>query len=102
MPRASTTRTQLTSDQSRRFWEAVQFAQRFFMGTDEVHEAMRALCKTLEEEKIPYAIAGAMALNAHGYQRLTTDVDVLLTKEGLAAFKAAHLGRGWVERFPGS
>jgi hypothetical protein len=33
---------------------------------------------------------------------VTTDVDVLLTKDGLAAFKAAHLGRGWVERFPGS
>jgi hypothetical protein len=27
---------------------------------------------------------------------------VLLTREGLAAFKAAHPGRGWVETFPGS
>ena len=43
-----------------------------------------------------------MALNAYGYQRVTTDVDVLLTREGLATFKARHLGRGWVERFPGS
>jgi hypothetical protein len=41
-------------------------------------------------------------LNAHGYTRVTTDVDVLLTREGLAAFKEKHLGRGWVERFPGS
>ena len=72
------------------------------MAKDEVHEAMRALCGILERDGIPYAIAGAMALNAHGYQRVTTDVDVLLTKDGLAAFKAAHLGRGWVERFPGS
>jgi len=72
------------------------------MAKDEVHEAMRALCETLERDQIPYAIAGAMALNAHGYQRVTTHVDVLLTKDGLAAFKAAHLGRGWVERFPGS
>jgi hypothetical protein len=63
---------------------------------------MRVLCKTLEEDGIPYAIAGAMALNAYGYQRVTTDVDVLLTKEGLSSFKAAHLGPGWVERFPGS
>jgi hypothetical protein len=102
MSATSTTRKQLSPDQSRRFWQAAQFAEKFFMGTDEVHEAMRALCKTLEEEGIEYAIAGAMALNAHGYQRVTTDVDVLLTKEGLAAFKSAHLGRGWVERFPGS
>ena len=72
------------------------------MGLDEVHEAMRKLCATLEADGIPYAIAGAMALNAHGYQRVTTHVDVLLTSEGLVAFKAKHLGRGWVERFPGS
>jgi hypothetical protein len=94
--------TALSPEQSQRFWEAAAFAERFFMGRDEVHEAMRALCQTLEEDGIPYAIAGAMALNAHGYQRVTTDVDVLLTREGLAAFKTAHLGRGWVERFPGS
>ena len=72
------------------------------MGLDEVHEAMRKLCATLEADGIPYAIAGAMALNAHGYQRVTTHVEVLLTSEGLVAFKAKHLGRGWVERFPGS
>jgi hypothetical protein len=87
---------------SQRFWRGVAFAERFFMGLDEVHKAMRKLCATLEADRIPYAIAGAMAMNAHGYQRVTTDVDVLLTREGLAAFKARHLGRGWVERFPGS
>ena len=43
-----------------------------------------------------------MALNTHGYRRVTTDVAVLLTREGLAAFKARHLGRGWVDRFAGS
>lgn len=72
------------------------------MGLDEVHEAMRKLCSTLEADGTPYAIAGAMALNAHGYQRVTTDVAVLLTSASLAAFKAKHLGRGWMERFPGS
>jgi hypothetical protein len=72
------------------------------MGLDEVHKAMRKLCATLEADGIPYAIAGAMALNAHGYIRTTTDVDVLMTPAGLAAFKTKHLGLGWVERFPGS
>jgi hypothetical protein len=80
----------------------VSFAERFFMGLDEVHKALRRLAETLEADGIPYAIAGAMAMNAHGYRRVTTDVDVLLTHEGLATFKAKHLGRGWVERFPGS
>ncbi|MDP3213235.1 MAG: hypothetical protein Q8S73_03955 [Deltaproteobacteria bacterium] len=72
------------------------------MGTDEVHGAMRRLCQTLEADGIPYAIAGAMALNLWGYRRVTTDVAVLLDAAGLAAFKAKHLGRGYLERFPGS
>ncbi len=93
---------ELSAEQSRRFWDGAAFAERFFMGLDEVHAAMRRLCATLEADGIPYAIAGAMALNAHGYQRVTTDVDVLLTRAGLAAFKSRHLGRGWVDRFPGS
>src|SRR5262245_50280666 len=87
----------LTPEQSRSFWEGVGFAERFFMGLDEVHKAMWKLCSTLEADGIPYAIAGAMALNAHGYKRVTTDVDVLLTREGLEAFKRKHLGRGWLE-----
>jgi hypothetical protein len=43
-----------------------------------------------------------MALNAYGYRRLTVDVDLLLTPEGLEAFKAKHLGLGYVQKFPGS
>jgi hypothetical protein len=89
-------------ERDRAFWEGAEFTGRFFMGIDDVHSALRKLASTLQREQIPYAIAGAMALNAHGYRRATTDVDVLLTADGLAAFKARHLGRGWVERFPGS
>jgi hypothetical protein len=43
-----------------------------------------------------------MAVNAHGHRRTTEDVDLLMTREGLAAFKARWLGRGWVNVFPGS
>jgi len=56
----------------------------------------------LDEAGILYALAGAMALNAYGYRRVTVDVNVILTKEGLDAFKARFLGRGYVEKFPGS
>lgn len=93
---------QLTDDEAAQFWGGVSFAERFFMGLDEVHRAMEKLCRTLREDGIPYAIADAMALNAYGYRRVTTDVDVLFTREDLNAFKAKHIGRGWVERFPGS
>jgi phage replication-related protein YjqB (UPF0714/DUF867 family) len=34
---------------------------------------------------------GAMALGAHGYERVTVDVDGLLTREGLARFKREQL-----------
>lgn len=60
------------------------------MGLDEVHEAMRKLCAALEADRIP----GAMALNAHGYQRVTTDVDVLFTTEGLASSRPSISVRG--------
>jgi hypothetical protein len=93
---------QLLPEASRAFWAGAAFAERFFMGLDEVHQALQRLTRTLEADGIPYAIAGAMAMNAHGYRRVTVDVDVLLTAEGLALFKEKHLGLGWVERFPGS
>lgn len=68
------------------------------MGEADVQKALRKLARLLDEDGIPYAIAGAMALNAYGYQRVTLDVDVLLTHDGLKAFQAKHLGRGYVQK----
>lgn len=85
-----------------RFWQSLRYAERFFMGAADVQKALEKLARTLDAERIPYAIIGAMALNEFGYQRVTVDVDVLLTAEGLAALKAGHLGRGYAEKFPGS
>lgn len=72
------------------------------MGAADVQRALEKLVRTLDAAKIPYAIVGALALNEYGYQRTTVDVNVLLTAEGLAAFKARMLGRGYLEKFPGS
>jgi hypothetical protein len=72
------------------------------MGDAKVQKALEKLVSTLEGLRIPYAIIGALALNELGYRRVTVDVDVLLTAEGLAALKQAVLGRGYVEKFPGS
>lgn len=72
------------------------------MGEAGVQKALRKLARTLDAQGIPYAIIGAMALNEFGYERVTVDVDVLLTAEGLAAFRAHNLGRGYVEKFLGS
>lgn len=92
----------LRPEQERRFWEGVTYVSDFFMGTAAVHAALVKLVRTLEELGVPYAIVGAMALNEYGYARATSYVDVLLTREGLARFKTACLGHGYVEKFPGS
>lgn len=86
----------------RSFERALEDAERFFMKTGKVHQAAIAIARRLDAANIPYAIAGAMALGAHGYERVTVDVDILLTREGLAHLKEVYLGRGYVEKFPGS
>ena len=96
------TSARLDPEDERRFWQGVEGAARFFMGDSDVQRALERLVGTLEAQKIPYAIVGAMALNEFGYRRVTVDVDVLLTPAGLEALKAATLGRGYVEKFPGS
>jgi hypothetical protein len=86
----------------RRFENALENAERFFMKTGKVHQAAGALAERLHAAHIPYAIVGAMALGAHGYERATSDVNLLLTREGLDKFKALYLGCGYVEKFAGS
>lgn len=82
--------------------DAATRADAFFMEVSPIHETMRRLCATFAEMNIPFAIAGAMAANAHGHKRTTDDVDILLRQEDLERFKEQWLGRGWVEKFEGS
>ncbi len=81
--------------------EALQHAGEFFMERSPIHQAALRISKTLAGMQIPFAVGGALAAAVHGHVRMTEDVDILLTREGLAAFKKRWLGRGWVEIFPG-
>jgi hypothetical protein len=93
----------LTVDQIRSNYEAgLASARRYFMGDADVQRAANHIASALSEMGIPYAICGGLAVTAHGHARVTQDVDVLLTPEGLRQFKERWLGKGWVERFPGS
>ena len=74
----------------------------FMMERSPVHDTMRRLAKALDDLEIPFAIAGAMAANAHGHRRTTADVDVLMRRDDLMRFKDCWLGRGWVDLFEGS
>ena len=72
------------------------------MGQADVQVALERLARTLDELGIPYAVVGAMALNEWGYRRVTVDIDVLLNEAGLRRVKAALIGKGYAEKFPGS
>ena len=72
------------------------------MGIADVQLARDRIARKLEELGIPYAICGGLAVSAHGHRRTTSDVDVLLTADGLRRFKEGALGLGWLERFAGS
>lgn len=72
------------------------------MGEADVLRAEKKIARLLEEDGIPYAVIGALALNEYGYRRVTVGVDLLLTREGLEAFKEKHLGLGYAQKFPGS
>ena len=55
------------------------------MRDDPVYQTLRSIAAKLEQLGIPYAVAGGMALVAHGYDRTTTDVDILVTPVSLEA-----------------
>jgi hypothetical protein len=82
--------------------EVLHRGREFFMGQSDVHEAAERICRTLGEMNIPYALCGGLAVGRYGPQRMTEDVDILLTDEGLRLFKQRWLGVGWVERFQGA
>jgi hypothetical protein len=74
----------------------------YFMETGKLHVTLADLARRLDEAAIPYAVLGAVALGRHGYRRMTVDIDLLLTPEGLAQFQERFLGRGYVPAFPGA
>jgi hypothetical protein len=84
------------------FEKALRAMDDFSAGLAPVQKAARKIARALEELRIPYAVAGALAVAANGLERQTTDVYLIRTKEGLAAFKERWLGLGWVERSQGS
>jgi hypothetical protein len=86
----------------RSFRDVLILADDFFVKKGIVFETMRRLAQRLDAEGIPYAVIGGMALAAHGYVRMTLDVDILLTPDGLTLFREKLLGRGYVLDFPGA
>lgn len=77
-------------------------ASNYYMAHGDVFTTLQNLTRRLDEEKIPYALVGGLALAAHGFVRMTQDVDILMTRDGLESFSQKFLGRGYVLAFSGA
>jgi hypothetical protein len=71
----------------------------FFEGQGRVQQSLNRLARRLDELGIAYAVAGGMALFAHGYHRFTDDIDILMTRDDLQRVHEELDGRGWVRPF---
>jgi len=82
--------------------EMYEEARRYFMGEGILNKTLARLSKDLETHGIDYAVIGAAALLAHGYPRLTEDIDLLMTPVGLQKFHDELVGLGYAPSFPGA
>lgn len=74
----------------------------FFRGEGMMNRTLLRIAEDLERHGIDYAVIGAIALNQHGYQRFTHDIDLLMTPEGLETFREKLVGVGYLPAFPGA
>ena len=73
-----------------------------FEGKSGVQKALRAITRRLEVLGVPHVVVGGMAQYAHGFQRFTTDVNLLVTREGLKLIHEKLDGLGYLSPFKGS
>lgn len=67
-----------------------------------LNDALGRLAADLDARGIDYAVIGAVALNQHGFQRLTVDIDILLGIDGLERFRNELVGLGYRPAFEGA
>jgi hypothetical protein len=72
------------------------------MGQGTLNRSLAHLAADLNEHEIEYLVIGAAALLAHGYPRLTEDIDLVLTPDGLNKFHEQLIGLGYAPAFPGA
>jgi hypothetical protein len=75
---------------------------RYFMREGKLNVTLARVTRDLKEHGIDYMVIGALALFEHGYARLTEDIDLVLTPEGLEAFHRELIGLGYLPAFQGA
>ncbi len=81
---------------------ALREGSMFFQNEGEVQASLRRITTRLNDLDIDYAVVGGMALFLHGFRRYTEDVDILVTREGLAKIHELLEGSGYRPPFAGS
>jgi hypothetical protein len=79
---------------SRSFLERYEEGHRYLMGRGILNRTLAELAVRLTSHGVDYIVIGAVALKEHGYERVTENIDLVLTDEGLAKFNRELLGRG--------
>lgn len=51
----------------------------------DLHEEFVSITRAFEQQGIPYAVCGGMAMAAHGFPRATVDIDFLIPDEQMEA-----------------
>ena len=87
---------------SRSVVESYEEARRYFMGHGRLNRTLVQLAADLKAQGIDYVVIGAAALLAHGYPRLTEDIHLIVTAEGLDKFHERLIGLGYAPAFPGA
>jgi hypothetical protein len=82
------------------FWNRLKEIDMFFEERGREHRTMQRVVEKIRKARIPYAIVGGMAVNAHRYQRTTNDVDLLLSRLGFSEFRRRFVPRSY-QRVPG-
>jgi hypothetical protein len=84
-----------------RRWALREGSMHFDKGNGVFRTLEKITCR-LDEQGIPYALAGGLALFHHGHRRFTEDVALLVTRDGLARVHECLSGLGYVPPFSGS
>jgi len=90
------------NSESGTFIDVFEEGLRYVMGESELSKTIEQLGSDLNRHGIEYMVIGAVALTAHGYPRFTTDVDIVLTREGLDVFRRELVGLGYRPSFDGA
>ena len=58
------------------------------------YRSLEAIAAALQREKVKYLIVGGVAVNAHGYERATQDLDLVIGLERENIIRGLHTLRG--------